>query len=172
LNLRNKRHLQHLSLYSMIALLTVFASLCPAQETQSSLGELKLEGKHIEYMELRRKDGYIEKINLPAETIQLPVGEYRLQQVKLKGLYSAGMSTRISGVDMIKISEKLPAVLKVGAPLCQKIEVERSGAILELDYKLIGIGGECYTNSDTRKKPGFTIYKGDRLIDSGKFEYG
>ncbi|MBA7674803.1 hypothetical protein ES703_83028 [subsurface metagenome] len=45
--------------------------LCDAQEANrqgSALGELKLQGKYIERLVLRRKDGRTEKFDRPAET--------------------------------------------------------------------------------------------------------
>lgn len=167
-----KRNLSNLINFAVVVFLCAASSFCCAQEQEQSMGELRLEGEHIEHLLFHQESGYNKKFENPSKTLQLPVGEYRVQQVVLKGLYTAGTRSRITGIDTIKITEDTPAVLKVGAPLSQKIDVERNGAILELDYKLTGIGGESYTHPDGRKKPGFTVYKGDKVVTSGEFEYG
>lgn len=136
------------------------------------LGELRLEGKHIERLVLRRKDGHTEQFIRPAKTIQLPVGVYRLQQVSLDESNFSGLLMEISSVDWITISEDKPAILKVGAPLNQIIEVTRQGSILVLDYKLLGVGGEVYVDSSRRVRPRFTIYEKDKKIATSEFEFG
>lgn len=152
-------------------------SLC-AKETATpsqhgtNLGELKLQGKHIERLVLRRKDGGTEKFDKPAETIKLAIGKYRLQEVRLQGGYSCGITTPISDADWVTVAEDKPAVLKVGAPLKQGVRVERWGRFLVLNYELLGVGGEKYTQADRNKPPTFTVYKAGKEIASGKFEFG
>ena len=72
----------------------------------------------------------------------------------------------------VEVDEDKPAVLKVGAPLKQIVKATRQGRVLALDYKLSGIGGETYVRDDRSKPPTFTVYKGDKKIASGTFEYG
>jgi len=72
----------------------------------------------------------------------------------------------------IDVGEDKPAVLKVGAPLKQILKAERQGRVLTLDYQLLGIGGENYVRDDRDNPPTFTVYKGDKKIASGTFEYG
>lgn len=148
--------------------------LCQAQEADkqdSTLGELKLQGKCIERLVLRHKNGRTETFNWLEETIKLPVGEYRLQEVRLKGGYTCrplSVSTR----DWITIAEDKPALLRVGAPLKQTVKAQRQGRILVLNYELRCLGGEIYTSSDRNKPPAFTVYKGEKEIASDKFEFG
>jgi len=147
--------------------------LCDAQEADrqgSALGELKLQGKYIERLVLRRKDGRTERFDRPAETIKLPAGEYRLQEAHLKGGYTC-RSSRTSG-DWVTVAEDKPAVLKVGPPLKQTVRAQRRGRILALNYQLLGVGGEMYTSANRNKPPTFTVYKGDKEIASDKFEFG
>ncbi len=149
--------------------------LCDAQEApeqNSALGELKLQGKYIERLVLRRKDGRTERFDRPAETIKLPAGEYRLQEAHLKGGYTCSIITRFSGNDWVRVAEDKPAVLKIGAPLEQTVKAKRQGKILVLDYELVGAGGEKYTGGDRSKPPTFTVYKGNKEIASGEFEFG
>lgn len=159
---------------SFSAILLFFAigtCLCKAQDQRSTLGELKLEGEHVERLVLQRKDGHTERFDKPGETIKLPVGEYLLLESHLDGGYfcfqGAGPQSK-----WITITENAPAVLKIGAPLNQTLTVKRQGKVLVLDYKLLGIGGETYTNENRNKPPSFTVYKGDQEIASGQFAYG
>ncbi len=148
--------------------------LCQAQETDrpnSALGELKLEGKYIDLLVLRRKDGRTERFNRPEETIKLPAGEYQLLEARLEGGYTCRIM-RVSGRDWVTVDEDKPAVLKVGAPLKQTVKAKRQGRILILNYELLDVGGEIYTSSNRNKPPTFTVYKGDKEIASGKFEFG
>lgn len=148
--------------------------LCEAQETNkqgSASGELKLEGKYIERLVLQRKNGRTERFDQPAETIKLPAGQYRLLEAYLESGYSCRSSSTPT-VDWITIAEDKPAVLKVGAPLKQTVKAQRQGRTLVLDYELRGVGDEIYTSSNRNKPPAFTVYKGDKEIASGEFEFG
>ena len=145
--------------------------LCDAQEADrqgSALGELKLQGKYIERLVLRRRDGRTERLDQPAETIKLQVGEYRLLEAHLKGGYTFRSLSR----DWVTVAEDKPAVLKVGAPLKQTVKAQRQGRILALNYQLLGVGGKMYTSANRNKPPTFTVYKGDKEIASDKFEFG
>jgi len=160
------------SFLCIVIFLSVGISLSWAQEQDSALGELKLEGKYIERLVLQRKDGHTERFDQPDETIKLPMGEYRLQEVRLGGGYIF-RSSRTPIRDWIMITEDKPAVLKVGAPLKHSVGIRRRGRILFLDYRLVGVGGEIYTGRMNRSKPPtFTVYKGDKEIASDKFEFG
>jgi len=148
--------------------------LCEAQETDSqdsAFGELKLQGKYIERLVLRRKDSRTERFDQPAETIKLQVGEYRLLETHLKGGYICRSSRTPTG-DWVTIAEDKSAVLKVGAPIKPTVKAQRQGSVLVLNYELLGIGGEIYTDSNRNKPPTFTVYKGDKEIASDKFEFG
>jgi len=144
------------------------AGLCNAQDPPT--GVLKLEGNHLDYIELLAKDGHTERITRPEETVELPPGEYRLQQARLKGGYT--YSRRVSGYDWVTVAVDKPATLKVGGPLVPTIKVQRQGRILRLSCELLGAGGEAYTGGDRSKPPTFTVYKGQKKIASGKFEFG
>jgi len=160
------------SLIIVLLLLAAGACFCQAQEPNkpdSAMGELKLEGKHIERLVLRRNDGHAETFNNPGEIITLPAGEYLLQEVRLKGAYARN---RLSGGEQIMVRAGQQEVLKVGAPLVPTIKVQRQGRILRLSYELLGAGGETYTGGDRSKPPTFAVYKGQKKIASDKFEFG
>ena len=149
-------------------------NLCNAQETDVKsppLGVLKLEGSSLDYIELFAKDGHAERITRPEETVKLPPGEYRLQEVRLRGGYTY-YNRGIPRYTWTTVAADKPATLKVGAPLVPTLRVQRQGRILQLSYELRGSGGETYTGGDRSKPPTFAVYKGDKKIASGKFEFG
>jgi len=149
------------------------AGLCNAQEAGTKdppRGVLTLEGNHLDYIELSAKDGHTERITRPEETIELPPGEYRLQQARLKGGYT--YSRRVSGNDWVTVAADKPATLKVGGPLVLTLKVQRQGRILQFSSELHGVGGEAYTSADRSKPPTFAVYKGQKEIASGQFEFG
>jgi hypothetical protein len=156
---------------AIIVILNIGMYLCKAQEQKSAMGELKLEGGHIERLVLRGKDGKSKWFDKPGETIELHAGQYQLQESRLDGGYVCVQGAGIKN-KWITIAENKPAVLEVGAPLKQTIKVKRRGKALVLDYKLLGIGGESYTNEIHNKPPSFIVYKGDDEIISGRFQYG
>jgi len=145
------------------------APCCLAKE--KALGELRIEGEHIERFVLSREDGRTERFDKPGETIELPVGQYQLQESHLDGGYICFQRPGLQD-DWITIAENKPAVLEVGAPLKQTLKVKRRGKALVLDYKLLGIGGEAYTKNERNKPPRLVVYNGDEEINSGRFEYG
>ena len=68
--------------------------------------------------------------------------------------------------------EDKQAVLKVGAPLVQELELRRQGEGIEFNYKLLGLGGESYVSNQRDKPPSLTVYKGDKVIVSDNFRFG
>lgn len=133
------------------------------------MGKLTVEGEHIERLVLKSKYGENETIKEPNGVIELPIGEYSLMESHLEGEYiSRTYTTKIR----FTIAEEKPAVLKIGAPLEQKVEIRRQGRFLLMNYKLVGLAGESYIDNKRSKPVGFTIYKGDDKIISDKFQYG
>ncbi|UCC99149.1 MAG: hypothetical protein JSW66_04535 [Phycisphaerales bacterium] len=148
--------------------------LCNATETSvqnPSTGVLKLEGTDLDYLVLHRKDGHTERITPPGQIIELPPGEYRFEQVRLKGNYTC-LNMGGARSDWVTVAADKPATLKVGGPLVPTIKVQRQGRILQLSYDLRGVGGETYMGGDRSKPPTFAVYRGQKKIASGKFEYG
>ena len=54
------------------------------------------------------------------------------------------------------------------------VDVERSGGTLTLKYRLVDSIGNEYASMNNRRDnpPVFAVYKGDKQVGSGKFEYG
>jgi len=148
--------------------------LCDAQESSTKdppPGVLKLEGNHLDYLELRARDDHTERITRPEESVELPPGEYRLQAARLKGGYTCN-NMGVSGYNWVTVAPDKPATLKVGGPLVPTVKVQREGRILRLSYELRGEGGEAYTGGDRSKPPTFAVYRGQKKIASGRFEFG
>jgi hypothetical protein len=72
------------------------------------------------------------------------------------------------------IGEREPATLRAGGPLANGVSLNRHGKRLSLNYRLVGVGGETYRllQQDPARPPEFVIYRGDKKIASGKFEFG
>jgi hypothetical protein len=159
------------SVSPILLILAIGTCLCKAQDQRSVLGELRIEGEHVERLVLQRKDGHTERFDQPGEVVELPVGQYLLLESHLDGGYACFQGGGPQN-KWITIAENAPAVLKIGTPLKQTLKVKRQGRTLALDYKLLGIGGEAYTHEDRSKPPSFTVYKGEQEIASGQLAYG
>ena len=144
-------------------------------QQQSPMGRLDVQGKFIKHMVL--EDGHsLVVLDRPEGEINVPVGEYRGRDLLLDG-GPAGLlkARRFSGMnDDIRIREGQATALKVGGPLDNSVKIQRAGNVLKLDYRLVGVGGLDYQRLGGRssKAPSVAIYKGERKIASGTFEYG
>ncbi len=140
------------------------------------LGDLLITGKHIQRLVLSGSSCLV-ILDRPAERVKVPAGEYTdrpgiiLEQGGVKAM------TDISGVTSTKgltVATTAPATLAVGGPLTNSILISRHGQVLRMDYRLIGAGGAAYqlANQDRSKPPKYAVYKGDRAINTGTFEFG
>ncbi len=160
------------SVLTLGILLTVAAGTGGAQQPDAAKGDLKIEGTDISRLVLLAEDNSPQEWSNLSGSISLPVGTYRARQIELQGGYVAYPE---AGGDLarITISADRPAVLKAGGPLRQSVRVNRRGAALVLNYELVGIGDERYVSAGrSSPPPSFTIYRGDKAIASGQFEYG
>jgi hypothetical protein len=139
-------------------------------ESSSQMGNLKIEGEHIESLTLSRNGGGTIDVARPDETVVLEPGTYTLESVQLRGGY---YTPTVSPVPVtIEVRTGKTAVLKAGAPLKHVIEVKREGRLLSLKHELTDVAGCEYVASDRSNPPGFAVYRGEELIGSGRFEYG
>jgi len=144
----------------------------PAWGQDSARGELRIEGTHITKIILEGgDDSHREELSDPCGSVSLPVGTYRVQHIELQGGYAC-QAPGLVGLKSIAVMEGTPDVLKVGGPLRQEVKVRRQGRMLVLNYELLGIGGEKYSDTSRTKPPHFAVCKGDKAIASGQFEYG
>lgn len=167
--LRSQKINPFIVLFSIAVFLIPAVPVGLAKEQERDFGELKIEGEHIESLVLRHLgDSHTESFGPPFESKKIPVGKYRLQNIRLKGGYYCGTKNNIT----VSVTKDETAILKIGAPLKNTIEVKRQGRVLELKYKLLGMAGEDYSVPTRENPPGFTVFKSDKKIASGKFEYG
>jgi hypothetical protein len=144
-------------------------------EQSIPLGELKITGKFVQRLVLPG-GSYLVVLDQPAASVKVPTGSYNqpdilLEQNGAEAFCNSGQS-QVGG--RISVDDKTPAVLDVGGPLTNSVIASRHGQDLRLDYRLVGAGGKIcqLANQDRSKPPEFAIYKGDKKIASGKFEFG
>ena len=147
-------------------------AVCPCHAQDSTMGEIKLEGKSINRLILRREDNNgREEFRRPRQIIKLPTGKYRMDEVHLEGGYIC-YGYREPKRLLVNVTSDEQVTMKIGAPLKQIINVSRQGRILKMNYELLGVGGEKYTSGNRGKPPTFTVYRGDKEIASDKFRFG
>ncbi len=109
-------------------------------------------------------------------SVLVPVGSYNQPDILLEqnGVEAFCNSSQSQAGGRISVDDRTPAVLDAGGPLTNSVIVSRHGQDLRLDYRLLGAGGATYqlVNRDYSRPPEFAIYKGDKKIASGKFEFG
>jgi hypothetical protein len=126
---------------------------------------------------------FSEYILLPAEnqTVPLAPDKYRWNSVIVRDRdKDLKFYTQNQIGDWFYLRTGVTKTLSIGAPLRQSLRVSRSGALLSLDYKLLGAGGEEYRpylslpsqRSQRPEAPGLSIYKVDEEILADSFQYG
>jgi hypothetical protein len=144
-------------------------------EQQPGLGEMKISGTYVQRIVLKG-DPYVVVMDDPPATVKVPVGNYADARIWLKAgdVQAYHDSDRTSPGKQITIGEQQPATLTAGGPLTNSVLLKRRGSHLSLNYQLVGAGGTVYQllGQDRSKPPRFAIYRGDKRIASGKFEFG
>ena len=138
---------------------------------QTPLGELRVSGEGVHRLVLESRGDYTAIFDAPSGVLRVPLGTYNRTQVRLQ----KGDNEAFGDFDAaVTVSDKTVATLPVGGPLTNSVTVSRAGRWLQLSYKLIGISGRPYELVDRgeRKAPEFAIYKGDRRLATGKFQFG
>ena len=148
----------------------VLGNQAASQSEQPTRYELKLEEGNIERLILQSGEQK-KTFDKPGKSIMLKPGTYQVYRLQLKDGFTYNPYENTTRLGPIQIRPGEPAVLKAAGPLEQHIKVQRNGQLLTMDYRLIGSAGESYRN-DRRHPPIFTIYKGDKEIASGKFQFG
>ncbi len=141
----------------------------------AALGEVKVTGKFIQRLVLSGAP-YLVVLDQPAGAVKVPVGGYGqpgilLEQGGARARYNSSQPFSVAG---ISVNDRTPAILDAGGPLTNSVTVTRQGQDLRLDYQLIGAGGATYrlVNQDSSRPPTFAIFKGERKIGAGNFEFG
>lgn len=144
-------------------------------EEKVELGALEITGKYIQRLVLSGRP-YLVVLDQPAGTVNVPVGDYDQADVRLEhGGTEAFSEARHRPTNQgISVDPKTPAILAVGGPLTNSVLISRHGQELRMDYRLVGASGMFYQMADQNRShpPEFAIYKGDKRIASGKFEFG
>lgn len=144
-------------------------------EQPVALGELKITGKFIRRLVLPGGP-YLVLLDQPAGVVKIPTGNYQQPNVRLEqnGVEAYCNSRPQPSGKQFSVDTKTPAVLDVGGPLINSVSASRHGEDLRLDYRLVGAGGETYqlANENRSHPPQFAIFKGDKKIASGNFEFG
>jgi hypothetical protein len=144
-------------------------------EQSAALGDLKITGQNIQRLILLGGT-YQVVLDHPGATVKIPVGSYDQPEVLLKqGNVEAylNFNQRPAG-QRVSVDGKTSAVLNVGGPLTNSVLASRHGQDLSMNYRLVGAGGGTYQllNQDRTRPPTFAVFKGDRKIAAGKFEFG
>lgn len=137
-------------------------------------GRLAIQGRAIERLTLVDANDKVTAIERPQESILLPAGKYRVQQVELQGGFSCHEYFASDDAWLHVAAGRTP-VLKVGAPLTPQVNVKRTGRVVTIDYELVDAAGRTYSpGNDNRrtKPPTFAVFKNGQTIGSGSFEYG
>ena len=144
-------------------------------EQTVALGELKITGQFIKRL-LLPGGPYLVVLDQPAGDVQVPAGTYSQPSVRLEksGIAAFDNGGLQASSRRIVVNGKTPAILAAGGPLTNSVAVSRHGRDLLMNYQLIGPGGQTYqpANRDYSHPPEFAIYKGEKKIASGKFEFG
>lgn len=144
-------------------------------EQSVALGELKITGKFIQRLVLGGGT-YLVLLDQPSGVVKIPTGGYNQPIVHLEqnGAEAFCNSAQSPAGRRISVDDKTPAVLNAGGPLTNSVIASRHGEDLRLDYRLVGVGGETYqlANQNRSQPPEFAIFKGDKKIASGTFEFG
>jgi hypothetical protein len=154
-------------------------------ESDAPKGALRIDGESIRRLII--KQDTTDRVSLavldsPDETVRIPCGDYSRYGVFVDGGDSVGL-LYAAREETLVVTEGQSQVLKVGAPLNSSVGITRRGNTLELDYQLVGRGGEKYDEFGSRLErlgrlfdvedmPKYTVYKGDTEVASGLFAYG
>jgi hypothetical protein len=145
-------------------------------EQSVALGELKITGKFIQRLVLPG-GSYLVVLDQPSGVVKIPTGSYAGQpgvHLEENGIQAFNKSSQWSAGVPISVNDQKIAILNAGGPLTNSVRASRHGQDLRLDYQLVGVGGETYqvANQDRAHAPEFAIFKDNKKIASGKFEFG
>ncbi len=144
-------------------------------EQKVALGDLKITGQFVRRL-LLPGDTYLVVCDHPAGTIKVPTGNYFPPNVWLEqdGRQAFSNPARWQPGNKTVVTETAPGALAVGGPLTNSVAATRHGRNLQLDYQLIGAGGQAYQLSAVGRPPApeFAVYQGKKQLASGSFEYG
>jgi hypothetical protein len=137
----------------------------------AATAELNIKGTLIEKLVLVNKSNRVFEIERPPSTLSLASGQYYVREVHLEGGYF-GYGLPATDENWFTLAPEQPYELNIGAPLTLNVKTSRLFRTLTLDYELNDASGRKYSDRERSELPKFTVYRGDREIASGSFEYG
>jgi hypothetical protein len=144
-------------------------------EQSPGLGELRITGDAVQRVTLEG-GAYAVVLDKPGAVVKVPAGSYPRFRVCLKkGDVEAHLDRSRSGdAARISVSEQKAAELAAGGPLTNAVNIRRQGKNLLLSYEMRGAAGNYALAGVDRlmHPPEFMVYRGDKKIASGKFQYG
>jgi hypothetical protein len=135
----------------------------------TALGRMEIAGGHDGKMAFML--GTAAFIAFPGgqSSFQAPIGTYKLAQVEMPG----GWRLDRARGQTLTVREGEATQVPVGGPLREVVSVTRSGNALLLGYSVMGAGDMEYSRpADHMNPPRFAVYRGDRRVGGGAFEYG
>jgi len=167
--MHRKRSCTAVAALCLMSLLWVIEPPCRAAESAAPTGTLRIDGTGVQRLQLTDGGGKRHSVEVIDGLAELGPSTYTVTQIYLtNGLYSRTPKTLA-----VEVTDDAEATLKVGGPLTQKIEAKRQGCMLVLSSFTEGVGGVRYSGRPAGgAPPTFEVYKGERKIDDGQFEYG
>ncbi len=141
----------------------VAVTLTPIME---DLMDIAFEGQLVSRVLLKGRDQEYGLLDWPVSAMRIPSGAYTPYQVRILDSFSGYPKSAV------RLASGGNTLLKTGGPLNPHVSVSRSGAYLSLDYSLRGVDGTQYSADRSFDNPRFAVYRGDRRIAEGRFEYG
>jgi hypothetical protein len=149
---------------------------------------LILEGKHIEKLVLREKQGKIVELVHPAARVTLPAGEYQIDAIEVEGGYSSRWSLEPYSPQtswkwpppsnrLLVLAPDKPCQPNIGTPLKPEITAKRVGGLIKVTYNawLRDGGARPYMTLQPPHNPTFAVCQGDRNVTAsgaGSLEFG
>ncbi|MHC4214073.1 MAG: hypothetical protein ACYSWP_11940 [Planctomycetota bacterium] len=143
-------------------------------ELQVPLGKVTIEGKFVKCLVFNNDTTQV-ILDFSTGESAVPLGRFNYEHLVLEGDKSQKFKvTNFHGGNEFSVSVDEATMVKAGGPLINSVSVQRSGNVLTLGYKLVdAIGNEYGSLYGSRDNPpGFVVYKGDKQLSSGTFEYG
>ena len=144
---------------------------------EPALGEVRFTGRHVRRA-LLAGGPWTVVLDEPAGIVKAPQGTYLNPAVHVRkddaeGRLDLAGNNSGAGLKSVVVQADTPALVTAGGPLTNSVMIQRRGQSLVLHYRLLGAGGETYRpTSRDGQPPRFAIYRGDRLLESGEFEFG
>ena len=147
------------------------------EPVRAVLGRVRVGGDFIRRVVLDGSgspDQFTAVIDAPGTEVQVPVGVYGRQMVRLQ--CEGGTNIAIGlGAARLAVAETNVAIFNAGAPLWQTVEVSGGAdGIVSLQYRLANAAGFGFRVALHNEKapPQLVIRQRDNLVEEGRFRFG